>query len=63
MKYQITSYQLIHKNGDRETVKPLTPIYTGSVEEIRERIKQKHGSEHVNMNYTAIPEPGDEDEE
>ena len=63
MKYQIASYQLIFKNGDRDTVKPLTPIDTYSVEREREKIKTKHGAEHVNMNYTSIPEPGDEDEE
>ena len=63
MKYQITSYQLIYKNGDRDTVKPLTPIDTYSVEQERERIRGRHGAEHVNLNYTAIPEAGDEDEE
>ena len=63
MKYQITSYQLIYKNGDRDTVKPLTPIDTYSVDLERDRLKAKHGVEHVNMNYTAIPESGDEDEE
>lgn len=63
MKYQITSYQLIYKNGDRDTVKPLTPIDTYSVDLERDRLKAKHGVEHVNLNYTAIPEAGDEDEE
>lgn len=62
MKYQITSYQLIYANGERDTVKPLTPIETYSIEQERERIKQKHGAKGVNMNYTSIPELGDEEE-
>ena len=63
MRYQITSYQLIFKSGDRDTVKPLTPINTWSIERERENIKKMYCVEHVNMNYTSIPEAGDEDEE
>ena len=32
MKYQITSYQLIFRNGDRDTVKPIQPSLTVSIE-------------------------------
>lgn len=62
MRYQITSYQLIFSNGERDTVKPLTPIDTYSIEQERERIKEKHGAKVVNMYYTSIPELGDEEE-
>ena len=63
MKYQITSYQLVYANGERDTVKPPNPIKTFSIEQERERIKAKHGARGVNINYTSIPEEGDEDEE
>lgn len=63
MKYQITSYQIIHSNGERDTIKPLQPIITWSVEKEREKLKRKYGVPAVNISYTTIPDDYEEDEE
>lgn len=62
MKYQITSYQLIFRNGDRDTVKPIQPILTVSIERERDRLRERHGAQHVNLNYTELPEDEYNDE-
>lgn len=63
MRYQITSYQLIYPCGDRDTVKPLQPILADSLELLRDRLKARHGAQHVNLSYTELPDGEDEGQE
>lgn len=55
MKYQITSYQLIHSSGARDTVKPLTPVTVTNIEEYRKKLRERHNYAVVNLSYTEIP--------
>ena len=63
MRYQITSYQLIYPCGDRDTVKPLQPILADSLELLRDRLKARHGAQHVNLSYTELLDGEDEGQE
>lgn len=56
MKYQVTSYQLIHSSGARDTVKPLTPIIITDIEEYRRELRVRYNCAIVNMSYTEIPD-------
>lgn len=54
MKYQITGYQVIYRNGNRDNIKPLRPIETDNIETVRKQIMKEKGAEHVNPFYTEI---------
>lgn len=56
MKYQVTSYQLIHSSGSRDTVKLLTPVTITDIEKYRKELREKHNYAVVNLNYTEIPD-------
>jgi len=56
MKYQITSYQLIHSSGAIDTVKLMNPVTVTDIEEYRKKLREKHNYAVVNLNYTEIPD-------
>ncbi len=56
MKYQVTSYQLVHSSGSRDTVKLLTPVTIDDIEEYRKKLRERHNYAVVNLYYTEIPE-------
>lgn len=56
MKYQITSYQLIHSSGARDTVKLMAPVIVTDIEEYRKKLREEHNYAVVNLNYTEIPD-------
>lgn len=63
MKYQITSYQIVYPCGDRDTVRPLQPLLADSKEQVRDRLKARHGAQHVNLSYTELPDGEDGEEQ
>lgn len=54
MKYQITGYQVIYRNGNRDNIKPLRSIETDNIETVRKQIIKEKGAEYVNLSYTEI---------
>lgn len=53
-RYQITGYQVIYRNGNRDNVKPLRPIETDNIESVRKQLMAEKGAEHVNLFYTEF---------
>lgn len=57
MKCLITSYQLIHPSGARDTIKLLVPVLLNDtdIEDYRNELRQRHSHAAVNLNYTELP--------
>ena len=48
-KYLITLYQVVHKDGNRDTVKPERAELVSDVELYRQSLMEKHGCKYVNL--------------
>ncbi len=53
-KYLITLYQVVHKDGNRDTVKPERAELVSDVELYRQSLMEKHGCKYVNLTYMEI---------
>lgn len=53
-KYQINGYQLIYTDGQRDSIKLLSPEMVDDIEEYRESVKREHQCMYVNLTYTEI---------
>lgn len=53
-KYQITGYQLVRKDGSRDTVKPERSELVSDIELYRQSLKERYNCKYVNLSYTEI---------
>lgn len=53
-KYLITLYQVVHKDGNRDTVKPERSELVSDVELYRQSLKEQYNCKYVNLTYTEI---------
>lgn len=59
-KYLITLYQVVHKDGNRDTVKPERAELVSDIELYRQSLMERYGCKHVNLSYTEINDWEDE---
>ena len=53
-KYLINLYQVVHKDSNRDTVKPERAELVSDVELYRQSLMEKHGCKYVNLTYMEI---------
>ena len=53
-KYRITGFQLVRKDGSRDTVRLSQPEITNDIEEYRAFVKSFNDCRNVNLNYVEL---------
>lgn len=53
-KYLITLYQVVHKDGNRDTVKPERIEMVSDINLYRQSLIEQYDCKHVNLSYTEI---------
>lgn len=59
-KYLITGYQVVHKDGNRDTVKPERFELVSDLELYRQSLMEKYDCKRINLSYMEINDWEDE---